>query len=261
MRDASRVLTAFVVFQAVSAFGVAAGAQSTTGASGAGAEPPPLVNEPSAGSGAAGAGAGAGASAGVGDSSYPAGSGAAGAGTPAGANGSTATTPARPPWSHRNQLSIRVAGSEGYTLGIRYGDGDTCNAHGDIFCPQRSPVMVDTALGFGVADTLEIEARFRFGEPGWNQAIPLAAGVGLRVYGNSESRLKFFFGVAGLADFTARGTASQYGTDILVRAEEGIHYDVARYFGFYFQFGETFGVLRAFSLTVDGGLGVQVRLP
>jgi hypothetical protein len=182
------------------------------------------------------------------------------------ADGDAAPAPAaseRPPWSHRNQLSLRIAGAEGYRIGVRYGNGEACDASGAVFCHGRAPVLADLALGFGVSDSVEIEGRFRVGEPEWHAAIPLAAGLGVRLLGNPRSRVKFVFGVAVLADFTGVGSAvgERYGTDVLVRLEQGLHYDVARAFGFYFQFGETIGVLRALALTVDAGFGIQIRVP
>jgi hypothetical protein len=169
----------------------------------------------------------------------------------------------QPAWGHRTQLSLRIAGAEGYRLAIKYADGGPCSLDGTVFCHGRAPVLADLALGFGVADTIEAEGRFRLGEPEWNGSVPLAAGLGVRLYGNARSRLKFVFGFAALVDFTDPGSASaaSFRTDLQGRLEEGIHYEINRHLACYFQAGETIGVLRAFMLTVDAGFGFQVRVP
>lgn len=170
----------------------------------------------------------------------------------------------RLPWGHRLQGEVRVGVNEGYTFAIRYGSGAACDTARSTFCRGRSPVMMDFAAGFGVLEWLEVEARFRLGAESvfgveassLGRGLPLQAGLGLRAYNGEASRLKFALGVAVLADFT-------YGQDldVVARVEEGIHYDVVRQFGFYFQLGETIQPLRAFTLGLDGGIGIQGRFP
>lgn len=162
------------------------------------------------------------------------------------------------------QGEVRVGINEGYTFAIRYGSGDACDSIGRTFCHGRAPVMMDFAAGFGVAEWLEIEARFRLGvesvfgvEPtSAGRGLPMQAGVGIRGYSGEANRLKFAVGVAVLADFTAN-----QGTDVVARIDENLHFDVVRQFGFYFQLGETIQPLRAFTFSLDGGLGVQGRFP
>lgn len=193
--------------------------------------------------------------------------------TPAATGVSSASQPARselerereerPAWSHRNQFSLRLAGAVGYRFAIRYATGGQCDESSSQFCHGRSPVVGDVAMGFGVSDAIEIEGRFRSGEPEWNGSIPLAAGLGVRLHGNARSRARFVFGVAAMVDFTHPGrvSAENFPTDVQARLEQGLHYDVGRNFGFYVQIGETIGVLRAFMFTLDVGLGIQARLP
>jgi hypothetical protein len=167
-------------------------------------------------------------------------------------------------WSHKHQLSLRIAVAEGARFTIRY-PGNLCDGIDKTFCFGRSQVLVDGVLGFGVSDNLEIEARFRTGEFDWNNRLPLQAGIGVRAYGTEMSRLRFVGAIAVLADFTYFNTnipPTQYnGMDVIFRAEEGLHYDFGRNFGFYVQFGESFSFMRNFSATIDGGLGIQVRVP
>jgi hypothetical protein len=167
-------------------------------------------------------------------------------------------------FGHLHQFELRVGAFEGYRLAVRYQVPSTpCGASPETFCHDRSPVVLDAAAGFGVTESVEIEARFRTGEPDFNYqgVLPLAAGVGVRLYGSDTLKLKWVFGGAIFADFTSPPAGTQWQTDILVRAEGGLHYDVVREFGFYIQVGATFGFLRSLALTVDGGVGVQLRLP
>lgn len=162
------------------------------------------------------------------------------------------------------QAEIRASVMEGYTIAVKYGSGAPCDTVGQVFCHNRTPVMMDFAAGFGVLEWLEIEARFRLGlesvfgvEPGAaGHGLPMQAGLGIRAYGSETSRFKFAFGVAVLADFT-----NGQSTDVVARLDEGIHYDVERHFGFYLQLGETIQPLRALTLTIDAGLGIQGRFP
>jgi hypothetical protein len=176
--------------------------------------------------------------------------------------------PVRPRWGHRGQVGLRLGAGYGGGIAIRYGNGDQCNARGATFCGMGGPLMLDAGLTLGVAETIEIEARFRFGIAStvadtaqWNGENPIAGGLGIRYYGTDSSPFRFAFGVAVFADFTGRGTFASYGTDVQVRLDEGVQYDVSRNFGVFFQIGESIGFLRALSFAVDAGLGVQVRVP
>jgi hypothetical protein len=163
------------------------------------------------------------------------------------------------------QGEIRVGVTEGYSLAIRYQDGDSCNSSGSTFCNGRAPVMLDFAGGFGVLDWLEIEARFRMGvEPvsgisvshDAGAALPLQVGAGIRAYGSDSSRLKFGFGIAALVDFTAGQRL-----DVVARLDEGLHYEASRYFAFYLQVGESLQPVRSLMFSLDGGIGLQGRFP
>jgi hypothetical protein len=50
-------------------------------------------------------------------------------------------------------------------------------------------------------------------------------------------------------------------TDLAFRNSNGFMVEIMRNFGVYFQFGETIGFVRWMSFTVDGGVGVQARMP
>lgn len=262
MRASRRVAVhAVIAFSAVSALNLVADAQQNRPAGGA--------------SGSATAGTSSGSST----------TAATGSATPAPAGGSQAggsTRPARvdpvvrppeptpePRWGHQRQVSIRFAAAEGARLAIRYGNGDPCGGTGAIFCYGRAPVLFDAVLGFAPISYLEVEARVRFGETVNNGevsaggSLPVAAGIGIRYYGTDQSPLKFIFGFAAMIDFTAPGSgaAARFPSDIVFRAEEGLQYDLARYFGVYAQLGETISFLRSLALIVDAGIGIQGRFP
>ena len=49
--------------------------------------------------------------------------------------------------------------------------------------------------------------------------------------------------------------------DFGVRNANGLMFEVMRNFGFYIQFGETVGFVRWLRFEIDGGAGVQARIP
>jgi hypothetical protein len=163
------------------------------------------------------------------------------------------------------QGELRVVINEGYQFAIKYDRGSPCDSLGSTFCRGRSPLTLDFAAGFGALDWLEVEARFRLGveqtygfqlSNAAGSALPMAAGLGVRIYGSETSRLKFAFGVAALLDFT-----TGQSLEVIARLDEGLHYDVARQFGFYLQLGESISFLRALGFAIDGGFGIQGRFP
>ena len=49
--------------------------------------------------------------------------------------------------------------------------------------------------------------------------------------------------------------------DFGVRNSNGFMFEVMRNLGFYIQFGETIGFVRWLRFEIDGGVGVQARIP
>lgn len=174
-----------------------------------------------------------------------------------------AVTPPR--WSHRAQGTLRASISEGYRFVIRYGDGagaDPCDEGNNKFCTGLSPLMLDVALGIGATHSLEFEARMRLGLlTDFDDSRPLQFGAGLRTVSDPESPFKFVLGAALFADVTADRRRAGGDVDLVLRAEEGVQYDVNRWFGVYAVAGESFGLLRNFSCVVDLNVGVQFRAP
>jgi hypothetical protein len=168
-------------------------------------------------------------------------------------------------WHHRGQVTLRAGLAEGYRFVIRYRDGlgdDPCDDENKKFCIGLSPLMLDTGVGFGVTDGLELEARFRLGLiTDFDDSRATQAGFGLRVFTEATARFKFMGAAAMLVDFTANRRRAGGDLDVLVRAEEGFQYEGTSWFGVAFYAGQTFGFLRNFSAIVDLNLAVQFRLP
>ena len=89
----------------------------------------------------------------------------------------------------------------------------------------------------------------------------------MRVWLDSDTRLKFFTTLQVVFDHTEQGQFNETLKDTVadndfgVRNSNGLMYDAIRNVGFYFQFGETIGFARWFRIELDLGLGVQVRFP
>ncbi len=223
------------------------------------------------------------------------GAGGAAPGTPSGSETSAGTTTASPDpnsssaaaaaslpppttdpteepgrWGHQRQLTVRFGFSGGYRVGFQYertGVAPTpCTEPGMMGSGRictRAVANWDAAIGYGIVSIFEIEARFRFGLQDFTGTIPMAAGLGIRLYGGDTSRLKFAFGVAGLVDFTNGGLVRPVSTvDAQFRLEQGLHYDAHRMFGFTVMFGQTVSPFReALFFTIDAGISFQLRLP
>jgi hypothetical protein len=168
-------------------------------------------------------------------------------------------------WDHGGQFVLRAGMGIGYRFVIRYNDGngpDPCDDGNNKFCTGASPLMLDTALGFGVTRGLELEARYRMGVlTDFDGSRPMQVGLGLRTMGDGSSRLKFIFSAAMFLDFTPDRRRAGGDFDFVVRSEQGLQYDVNRWFGVYAVAGENFGLLRNFSCVIDATLGVQFRAP
>jgi hypothetical protein len=168
-------------------------------------------------------------------------------------------------WDHRGQVTLRAGLSEGYRFVIRYEDRggvDPCDDGENKFCTALSPLMLDAALGVGATRTLEFEARTRLGVlTDFDGSRPLQVGLGLRTLSDPDGPLKFVLAAAMFLDVTSDRRRPGGDFDLIVRAEEGLQYDVNRWFGIYATAGESFGLLRNFSCVVDMNLGVQFRAP
>jgi hypothetical protein len=182
---------------------------------------------------------------------------------------------------HRHQVSIRATFGKGYRLAFAYGEHERCGEDpdapdglDDTPCYSGSPAFADLDLSFGLTDALELSALIRLGleaeftglgtEPGvtasaLEETRPLVLGFGIRVYADPPSRVKVFLGARVLYDLTKAGAEGKQ--DFAIRAEPGLQIEIIRYVALYIQANATIGFLRWLRFEVDGGGGIQLRVP
>ena len=62
-------------------------------------------------------------------------------------------------------------------------------------------------------------------------------------------------------DATAQNSGQVSNNDFGIRNANGFMFEVMRNLGIYIQFGETIGFSRWLRFEIDGGVGVQARIP
>lgn len=180
---------------------------------------------------------------------------------------------------HRHQVSVRAAFGKGYRLAFAYGEHEICGRDGDdqpdeTPCYSASPAFADLDLSFGLTDGFELSALLRLGlegeatglgadpaDPGaaLERTKPLTLGFGIRAYADPPSRVKVFLGARILYDLTKAGADNK--NDFAIRAEPGLQIEIVRYVAFFLQANATIGFLRWLRFEVDGGAGIQLRVP
>lgn len=175
---------------------------------------------------------------------------------------------------HRHQVSLRAAFGKGYRLAFAYGEHEICGEDDgtpdETPCYSGSPAFFDLDLSFGVTDGIELTALLRLGLEseitGLNAAAgapeetkPLTLGFGIRAYADPPARVKIFVGARLLYDLTEAGAEGK--NDFAVRAEPGLQIEIVRYVAFFIQGNATIGFLRWLRFEIDGGGGIQLRIP
>jgi len=172
-----------------------------------------------------------------------------------------------PSLSHDMQFGLAVMPGEGYRVMIPYTHDITdCGDHaqmGGHVCSSRAPMFLDLQPSFGIEQSWDILVDLRLGlEKDFNTFRPFFVMPGFRYWLESETHVKFFTTVQFMYDGTnQQPTTKHKRADFGVRNSNGLMLEVMRNLGVYFQFGETLGFVRWFSMTVDGGIGVQARMP
>jgi hypothetical protein len=172
-------------------------------------------------------------------------------------------------FDHRHQGYARLTFGTGYRFIVPYQDSAICGPNGDTSpCESRSPGFMDADVGFGASAGVELGVMLRIGleYEDLNDSYPLVFGPGIRIYPSPESRVKLFLAFRVLFDFTnigpkLPGQPVTPKTDIALRGEPGLQFEIDRHVGVFLQGGVTFGAVRWFQFEADGGLGVQVRFP
>ena len=167
---------------------------------------------------------------------------------------------------HWHQTGLSLMPGLGYRVIVPYSDNKTCgDSSGDAtkrVCTSQVPFFLDLQLSFGVSRRIDVLADLRFGigkDPA-SKSHQFALAPGIRFWLDQDVALKFYTTVQLLYDSTdyhAVVPSSDFG----FRNANGLMYDVIRNFGFFFQFGESFGFRRWFRIELDAGLGIQVRFP
>lgn len=175
---------------------------------------------------------------------------------------------------HRHQVSARATFGKGYRLAFAYGEHEVCGRNDDgadeTPCYSGSPAFADLDLSFGLTDGLELSLMMRLGLEAevtgalnsagdFDETRPLVLGFGIRAYADPPARVKVFLGARIMYDFTKAGVDEK--NDFAIRAEPGLQIEIIRYVAFYIQAGATLGFLRWLRFEIDGGAGLQLRVP
>lgn len=172
-----------------------------------------------------------------------------------------------PSLSHDMQFGLAVMPGDGYRVVVPYTrDVTDCGDHAQMgahFCGNRAPMFLDVQPSFGIEQSWDILVDLRLGlEKDFNTFRPFFVMPGFRYWLESETHVKFFTTMQFVYDGTEQQPTTKHTrSDFGFRNSNGLMIEVMRNLGVYFQFGETLGFVRWFSLTVDGGIGVQARMP
>lgn len=172
-----------------------------------------------------------------------------------------------PSLSHDMQFGLAVMPGDGYRVVIPYthditdcGDRTQMGAH---VCGSRAPMFLDIQPSFGIEQSWDILVDLRLGlEKDYNTFRPFFVMPGFRYWLESETHVKFFTTLQFVYDGTQQqATTKHTRSDFGFRNSNGLMIEVMRNLGVYFQIGETIDFVRWLSFTVDGGIGVQARMP
>jgi hypothetical protein len=167
---------------------------------------------------------------------------------------------------HKYQLGIAVLPGVGYRVIVPYATANeqmiNCGSQGDRLCTGMLPFFMDLQASFGFAQHWDVLVDLRFGiGTDFNTSRQFAVAPGVRYWLDPELSVKFFTTIQGVFDATAQNDPRLRSNDFGVRNSNGLMFEVMRNLGFYIQFGETIGFARWFRIEIDGGVGVQARIP
>jgi hypothetical protein len=176
---------------------------------------------------------------------------------------------------HQFGLGLQIA------VGMRainpYSDGVFCGSVGDngnqnqAYCLARTPMTFDFELTYGVKPALEALMELRIGvERDFGTTSSSGGGPhvhqwapGARFFFAETGRAKFFSTAQMVFDTSGYQDASgdDRGFDFGFRNVNGFWFDPTKAYGVYVFFGEEVGFKRWLSAALEGGVGVQGRLP
>ncbi len=202
-------------------------------------------------------------------------------------------------FGHGMQAGLRASLIMGYRMSFRYDDSPFCRVpereagssrwkdepkEQAKVCGFGAPAMVDVALSFAPFDSIEPFLFGRFGLDGESETNTQALrvfGAGLRIYTMSDSRFKLFVepsvgyeteGGGSHPDWTAPLANSGWGgneEDVNIEYKENMYFhlafgpqfDFAKGIGLYGSVGLSVAPIRAIDMTMEAGIGLQVRAP
>ena len=124
------------------------------------------------------------------------------------------------------------------------------------------PFFIDVQPSFGFAEHWDVLVDLRFGiGTDFTTSHQFAVAPGFRYWVDPELPFKFFATIQGVFDATAQNNPPVRNNDFGIRNANGFMFEVMRNLGFYIQFGETIGFVRWLRFEIDGGVGVQARIP
>src|SRR5262245_48364524 len=163
---------------------------------------------------------------------------------------------------HKNQLGIAVMPGIGFRGVFPYQEGINCGQQAKRVCTGLLPFFMDVQPAFGFAEHWDILVDLRFGvSSDFNQNHEFAVAPGFRYWVDPELDFKFYATIQGVFDATAQPDPKLKDNDFGIRNANGMMFEVMRNLGFYFQFGETLGFVRWLRFEIDGGVGIQARIP
>ncbi len=172
----------------------------------------------------------------------------------------------QPSLLHKYQLGIAAMPGAGFRGIFPYsGAMDemiNCGQQGKRVCTGMLPLFLDVQPSFGFAEHWDVLVDLRFGiGTDFTRAHQFAVAPGFRYWVDPELGFKFYATIQGVFDATAQHNPLVKDNDIGIRNANGFMFEVMRNLGFYIQFGETLGFVRWLRFEIDGGVGVQARIP
>jgi hypothetical protein len=160
------------------------------------------------------------------------------------------------PARHRGAARRRLRGI------APYDDGINCGQQAKRVCTGMLPFFLDVQPSFGFAEHWDVLIDLRFGiDSDFTRSRQFAIAPGVRYWVDPELPFKFFATIQGVFDATAQGDPRLQDNDFGIRNSNGFMFDVMRNLGIYVQFGETLAFRRWLRFEIDGGVGVQARIP
>jgi len=163
---------------------------------------------------------------------------------------------------HKYQLGIALLPGVGYRGIVPYQETIVCGPPDERVCTGLLPFFLDAQVSFGIAEHWDVLVDLRFGiGTDFTTSHQFAVAPGFRYWVDPELPVKFYATMQGVFDATPQHNPMVRNTDFGVRNANGMMFEVMSNFGFFVQFGETVGFVRWLRFEIDGGAGIQARIP